>query len=189
MRCTILAAFVLLSTAAPASAQGPYVGETLISPLYSSDTYLIDMDLNVIKTWHCSSEPGFIAYLLMETVWEYDLHSPLARAPRYNMGASSVDHATPTQQSGRLLRNHPNPFSLLTRIPFQLHQPGRVQLEVFDLGGRRIVTLIDAPLAAGHHGVEWNGRDESGGDMASGIYLVRLRINETIEAERLVMQR
>ena len=64
MRCATLAALILLSTAAPASAQEPCDGETLISPLYSNDTYLIDMDLNVIKTWHCGNPPGFVAYLL-----------------------------------------------------------------------------------------------------------------------------
>ncbi len=124
-----------------------------------------------------------------ENVWDYDLPSSLARAPRYNMAVTSVDHGIPARQSGRLLRSHPNPFSLLTRIPFQLQQPGRVQVEILDLAGRRIATLIDAALAAGDHGAEWSGRDESGCDVASGTYLVRLRVNESVQAERLVMLR
>lgn len=124
-----------------------------------------------------------------QTVWDYDIPSLLARAPRYNMGTTSVDHARQTLQSGQLFRNHPNPFSLRTRIPFQVHQPGRVQVEIVDLNGRRIVTLVDAALAAGRHGAEWDGRDESGCDVASGIYLVRLCVNESVQAERLVMLR
>ncbi len=124
-----------------------------------------------------------------ENVWGYNAPGSLARAPRYNMAAASVDHAAPARQSGRVLRSHPNPFSLLTSISFQLAQPGRVRVEVFELGGRRIATLIDAALAAGRHDAEWNGRDESGRDVASGAYLVRLRVDESVEAERLVMLR
>jgi len=124
-----------------------------------------------------------------ETVWDYDLPSSLARALRYNMVAASVADASPFRRSGRLLRDHPNPFGLRGRIPFQLDHPGRARLEVFDLAGRRIVTLIDAALEAGYHGVEWDGRDGRGSAVPSGTYLVRLCVNESAEAERLVVLR
>ena len=72
---------------------------------------------------------------------------------------------------------------------FELHQAGRVQVEIFDVSGRQVVTLIDRELPAGSHGAEWDGRDESGRDVGSGTYLVRLRVDESVEAERLVMLR
>jgi hypothetical protein len=124
-----------------------------------------------------------------ETVWSYQLSNSLARALRYHMATSAVDPTLPIRRLGQLLPNQPNPFQLSTRIPFELYQPGRVQMEIFSLGGRRIVTLIDAALADGRHGIEWNGRDASGCDVASGTYLVRLRIGESVEAERLVLMR
>lgn len=124
------------------------------------------------------------------TVWDYNVGDNLARAPRYHMQGAAVDDGTPTQQSRRmLLRNYPNPFRETTRIDFRLGQPGRVQLGIFDLAGRRIVTLIDASLAAGDHDAEWNGRDGNGDVVASGTYLLRLRVDEAVEAERLVMLR
>ena len=64
-----------------------------------------------------------------------------------------------------------------------------MQVEIFDLSGRRIIALVDATYAVGRHEVEWDGRDERGRDVVSGTYLVRLRVNESVEAERLVMLR
>jgi len=60
----LLAALLLLAVSMPAHGQSPCVGETMISPLYSSDSYLIDMDGDVLQTWHCGQYPGFVAYLL-----------------------------------------------------------------------------------------------------------------------------
>ncbi len=64
MRWTILGALLVLGTATVAWADEPCVGETLVSPLSSNNSYLIDMDLNVLKTWHGSNRPASIAYLL-----------------------------------------------------------------------------------------------------------------------------
>jgi hypothetical protein len=125
-----------------------------------------------------------------ETVWDYHAGGNLARAPRYHMAGAAVDDETPTSQSRRtLLRNAPNPFNESTRIAFRLAQPGQVRLAIFDLSGRQIVTLVDAALAAGDHAAEWNGRDESGRTAASGTYLLRLRVDDSVEAERLVILR
>jgi hypothetical protein len=125
-----------------------------------------------------------------QTVWNYNVGSNIARTLRYNMTATAVDPSLPAPSSDRFqLRTLPNPFSLSTRISFAMDRPGRAQLEIIDLAGRRIATLIDTDLAAGDHETEWNGRDESGRDVATGTYLARLRVNETVEAERLVILR
>ncbi len=124
-----------------------------------------------------------------ETVWDYQVSGSLARALRYNMGTTSVDGTRLIRRSGRLLPSHPNPFRQLARIPFELDQPGRAEVEIFDLAGRRIVTLLDETRPSGHHEIEWNGRDERGRGVASAAYLVRLRVNESVEAERLLLLR
>lgn len=63
MRWTRLCAVLLLCMATAAGAQEPCAGESLVSPMFSPNSFLIDMDLNIIKTWHCSDRPAFIAYL------------------------------------------------------------------------------------------------------------------------------
>jgi hypothetical protein len=124
-------------------------------------------------------------------VWEYDIPSRLARSPRYNMDIIAVadPSTTPAPPSPRLLQNYPNPFNPSTHIPFELDQPGRVRLGIFDLQGRQVVALADATFEAGRHEVAWNGRDARGRSVASGTYLVRLQVNEVVEAERLIVLR
>lgn len=68
----------------------------------------------------------------------------------------------------------PNPFEQATRLRYALPAAGRVEIEVFDLLGRRTRTLFSGPQAAGSHDVEWDGRDGGGRPVASGPYFVRL---------------
>ncbi len=75
----------------------------------------------------------------------------------------------------RLEPNVPNPFNPSTRIRFVLGAPGRVRVDVFDAQGRHVRTLVDARRPAGRHEIAWNGRDDAGRSVASGIYFCRLR--------------
>jgi len=73
-----------------------------------------------------------------------------------------------------LRQNVPNPFNPSTRIPFAISQAGRVTLAVYDVRGRRVATLVDRDLPAGEHHVDWQGKDDAGHDIASGVYFCRL---------------
>jgi hypothetical protein len=78
----------------------------------------------------------------------------------------------------RLAANRPNPFNPSTEIRFELPSRAEVTLEVLDLRGRRIATLVAEPRAVGRHTVTWDGRDDRGATVASGTYLTRLRIRD-----------
>ena len=71
-------------------------------------------------------------------------------------------------------QNYPNPFNPTTEIRFTLTDPGQVSLQVYDLLGRKVATLVDGELSAAAHTVTWNGRDAAGQPAASGTYLYRL---------------
>ena len=71
-------------------------------------------------------------------------------------------------------QNVPNPFNASTTIPYSLYRPGIYKLAVYDILGRKIVTLFDEYQSSGEHRVSWNGKDEHGADAASGIYLYML---------------
>ena len=73
-----------------------------------------------------------------------------------------------------LAQNHPNPFNPVTEIKFSLEQSGPVTLSVFDAQGRLVRELSSGNYAAGEHRVTWNGQDEQGRVVASGVYLYRL---------------
>ena len=96
--------------------------------------------------------------------------------PDYTKGAITVDNATavdddisPLPLEFTLDQNYPNPFNPTTTIGFTLPQAGQVSLEVFDILGRRVATLVDEFLAAGRHEAVWNA-DSS----PSGLYFYRL---------------
>jgi aminopeptidase N len=75
-----------------------------------------------------------------------------------------------------LAQNRPNPFHPTTRIRYDLDRPGPATLVVFDAGGRRVVSLVDAVLPAGPGSVSWDGRDARGRSAAPGVYYYRLML-------------
>ena len=77
-----------------------------------------------------------------------------------------------------LLQNYPNPFNPVTVIRYQLAATGNVRVEIYNLLGEKLVTLVDKQQAAGSYTVQWNGRDKNGIPAASGIYLYRLRVTD-----------
>jgi len=66
MRKTTITLMTLLWASSPVSAQEPFEGRTLISPLNSSDTFLLDMDENVLTTWHGADRPASFAYMFSD---------------------------------------------------------------------------------------------------------------------------
>jgi len=70
-----------------------------------------------------------------------------------------------------LAQNYPNPFNPQTWIDFSLPQPGPARLRIYDTRGRLVRKLVDEPaLAAGSHHIRWDGRDDMGHDVSSGVY-------------------
>ncbi|MCH7879486.1 MAG: T9SS type A sorting domain-containing protein [candidate division Zixibacteria bacterium] len=73
-----------------------------------------------------------------------------------------------------LQQNYPNPFNPTTQISFTLPRSERVTLMVYNIAGQKVRLLIDEKLSSGLHTIEWNGRDDRGSSVSSGIYLYRL---------------
>jgi len=90
-----------------------------------------------------------------------------------------------------LAQNYPNPFAratgLSTSLHFQLPQAEFVQLEVFDALGRKLRTLLAAKRPAGFYSANWDGRDEAGRAVNSGVYFYRLRAGNFVQTRKLVL--
>lgn len=74
-------------------------------------------------------------------------------------------------------------------ISFGLERPGRVRLEIYNVTGRRVRGLVQAELPAGVHRMVWDGRDERGGEVASGLYLISLRAEGRSLTRKFVLTR
>jgi hypothetical protein len=83
--------------------------------------------------------------------------------------------------------NHPNPFNPDTEISFSLAQRARVSLIVYNILGERVKTLVNAEMVSGNHTVRWDGRDEGGNSVASGIYFYRFSTDRHFETKRMLL--
>jgi hypothetical protein len=86
-----------------------------------------------------------------------------------------------------LLQNAPNPFNPKTTIAFSLPEPNDVRLEIYDVAGRRVTTLVDQRLTAGEHRVEWNGVGATGDRVASGVYFYKLTAGRENVSRKMVL--
>jgi hypothetical protein len=85
--------------------------------------------------------------------------------------------------------NYPNPFNSTTTIPFQLQTAGYVRIDLFNITGQRIRTLVDQSKQAGRHEVIWDGIDDGGQESTSGAYFIELRANGVVIHRRLLLLR
>jgi hypothetical protein len=91
-----------------------------------------------------------------------------------------------------LLQNHPNPFNSTTIIPFTVSTPStgqHVQLRVYDVQGQLVRTLLDEALPGGNYAVRWEGTNDRGTAVATGIYFYTLRSDMRFETRKLVVLR
>ncbi len=86
-----------------------------------------------------------------------------------------------------LQQNQPNPFNPVTQISFRLHQAGPARLRVFSIDGRLVRTLLDGSLAAGEQMTTWDGRDDVGRALPSGLYLYAFEAAGQRETRKMLM--
>jgi hypothetical protein len=89
----------------------------------------------------------------------------------------------------KLSQNFPNPFNPSTTIKFDMKEKGPVTLKVYDVAGRLVRTLEDGVRDAGAYSILWDGRNNIGSEVASGIYFYKMETNGFIETRKMVMLR
>jgi hypothetical protein len=86
-----------------------------------------------------------------------------------------------------LSQNYPNPFNQTTKIEFTMAKSGFGTLQIYDLIGRKVRTLVSEHLSSGYKSVSWDGKNDAGKDVASGIYFYQLKVGDFSEAKKLVL--
>ena len=99
------------------------------------------------------------------------------------------DTAAETPQVFTLRQNAPNPFNPSTVIGYDLHESAVVRLTVHDTMGRVVRVLEDCMQNAGHHDVTWDGANNNGQYVASGVYIYRLEAGGKNEARKMMLVR
>ena len=88
-----------------------------------------------------------------------------------------------------LFNNFPNPFNTNTHIRYHVPKKSEVNLKIFDIRGREIVSLVGAQQLPGYKVVEWDGKDETGQPVSSGVYIVMLQTPDILKAEKMLLIR
>ncbi len=109
------------------------------------------------------------------------------RSGNYEMIPLATDEVVDLPTAFDLAQNYPNPFNATTSIRFSLAREGQASLSVFDLLGRRIKVLQSGKLTAGQHSFVWDGRDEAGLAVTSGVYFYRLDTTEGALTRKMVL--
>jgi subtilisin family serine protease len=115
-------------------------------------------------------------------------HSMFAIPCTLHVGPVSVDDGNEAVPSVFTLdQNYPNPFNPTTEIKFGVPATDLVRLEVYDIMGRRVATLANEEMTAGTHSVIWNGTNDSGDQVTSGVYFYRLSQGDNTLTKKMIM--
>ena len=74
-----------------------------------------------------------------------------------------------------------------TNIEFVIPEPARVKVEIYNILGEKIVTLVDEKLSAGYKIVEWDGKDNQGNEVSTGIYFYKLKAGDFTQTKKMVL--
>jgi hypothetical protein len=88
-----------------------------------------------------------------------------------------------------LYQNYPNPFNPITQIRYDLNKNCHVELAVYDVTGRKVAVLVDGLQESGQRTVTWNGQDQTGNRVTSGVYFYRLIAGEYASTRKMVLLR
>ena len=96
---------------------------------------------------------------------------------------------TQTPEGIHLYQNVPNPFNPETTIRFDIQEDGHVLLSIYNLLGQRVITLLQGNRPAGGYSLTWDGRNQQGRDVVSGIYFVSLVSGNTVQTRKMFLLR
>jgi len=109
-------------------------------------------------------------------------------------GPARIASATPVPDEFSLSQNYPNPFNPTTVIEFRVKSsesraktPVHTALTIYNILGQKVKTVVNEAKYPGTYEVVWDGKDEKGQSMASGIYFYRLKTDERVEVKKMLL--
>lgn len=102
-------------------------------------------------------------------------------------GSSDLSPTAALPKDNRLHPNYPNPFNPETQISYELSESGWVELSIYDILGSKVLSLLNSKQNAGYHDVIWNGLDQDGQKISSGVYFCHFKFNDRLVASHKMM--
>ncbi|KQC04196.1 MAG: hypothetical protein APR54_02130 [Candidatus Cloacimonas sp. SDB] len=105
----------------------------------------------------------------------------------YTYSPSSINNELPNHQI--TLSNYPNPFNPETNIIFNLQDNSEVQIDIFNIKGQKIRSLLNDQIIAGEHSIVWDGKDYSGKEVGTGLYFYKLKVNNVEIVKKCILMK
>ncbi len=142
-------------------------------------------------TFGSSSEEGGIVYMSFpfETIIDSDARDNLMKMTLDYLINGPLSTGSEIPASFTLSQNFPNPFNSHTRIEFNLLESVNTKLTIYDIRGRTVAVYENGELPSGEHFIEWNGTDNMGRKVSSGVYFYQLKGEGLIESKKMVLLR
>ncbi|MFC1552617.1 T9SS type A sorting domain-containing protein [Candidatus Latescibacterota bacterium] len=157
-----------------------------IYDLNTNDIYSPDPEFGSFRTgiWSLSGEE--IYYIRSESVDEIVVISfNLDYFDKISGQITAVE--SETQKSFAVISNYPNPFNPSTTIEFTIPETGFTELVIYNMIGQKIRELVSADMPVGVHSVLWDGRDQNGLAVSSGVFLSRLISGDNVVSSRMML--
>jgi len=124
---------------------------------------------------NCKSDDAFILY-----IDDFSIYS--------DGGVDTDDNVTPVLTTS-LEGNYPNPFNPSTTIRYSLKEAGPVSIEIYNIKGQLVRTLINEVKEAGNHTIVWNGRDKNNSSVSSGVYFYKMKAGKYSSTKKMIMMK
>ena len=106
-----------------------------------------------------------------------------------NLQITEINDNNNLMQEFNNLTNFPNPFNPTTNIAFSLDDATHITLEVYNIKGEKVITLVDNELPADHHNVIWNGKDSNKKQVSSGVYFYKMKAGNYQETKKMILMK
>jgi len=146
--------------------------------IHKTDGSVDEIDIALIENIEFSQIPVEMMFIHKIDSTIYEIETALIDTISFNISTSIEDvFEFSSASSIGFLNNSPNPFNPCTTISFELNEPGFTIIEIFNIKGEKIKTVLEATLSIGSHRVNWNGIDNTGKISSSGIYFYKISVN------------
>lgn len=162
--------------------------------LLQTNYYMAPMEWDSKEDWELVSREDFtydaagnMTEWLISDVFFTEIEPSSRTLYTYSELTSNPEGATPLRPTS--LSVFPNPFNPNTTIAFDLPKAEKVEIAVFNLKGQKVRTLLNDNKSAGKHQVNWDGKDDSGHPLSSGIYFLKLNAGQETNTKKLILQK
>jgi plastocyanin len=139
--------------------------------LYPGESFTFQFDTPGSYSYHCEFHPSMTGTIMVQ--------------PSTDVKDETGDRERPSEFV--LSQNYPNPFNPTTKIEFTLAKSGFVTLQIYDVLGRKVKTLVSEELSSGYKSVIWDGKNDAGDEVASGVYFYQLKVGDFSQPKKMLL--